>query len=410
MCCLSDLFQWLTKTVKGTDIFLFLSLINQLSLKMKIQNLILLSVTVLLIMFAGCRQTENQEYTMKKEVFGEFEGSQVDLISLTNNQGNTIKLTNYGATLVWVEVPDRQGNRDNVCFGYETLEGYLNGDPYFGAVVGRYANRIAEGEFTLDGKEYELFINNPPNHLHGGPKGWHSVVWETEIVEEQDELPYVKFTYISPHMEEGYPGEVKAEAIYKWTDDNEIIIEYTCSTDRKTILNITNHAYFNLFGAGNGTILNHELMIAASRFTPVDTNFIPTGEIRSVKDSPFDFTLPHEIGARIEADNEQLRRGLGYDHNYVLDHVDGPDAVVYESVTGRMMEMTTDQPGVQFYSGNFLNGLEEGHGGKTYPYRGGLCLETQHFPDSPNHPGFPSTVLEPGEPFKSKTVYKFSVR
>lgn len=377
---------------------------------MKKLNLKQILILAAILLFAGCKQQVNEEYTMKKEIFGEVNGKQVDLITLSNNEGNTIKLTNYGATLVWLEVPDKEGTKDNITFGYETLEAYLNGDPYFGAVVGRYANRIAEGTFTLDGVKYYLPINNPPNHLHGGPEGWHSVVWDTEIIEKEGEEPSVRFTYISPDMEEGYPGEVKAEATYTWTDQNELVIEYKCSTDKKTVLNITNHAYYNLHGAGNGDILDHELMIAASKFTPVDENLIPTGELRPVEGTPFDFNTPYVIGDRIEDDNEQLRLGLGYDHNFVLDNESEPDAVVYEPKSGRVIEMTTDQPGVQFYSGNFLNGLEKGHGGKVYVYRGGLCLETQHFPDSPNHPEFPSTVLEPGKPFTSKTTYSFSVR
>jgi aldose 1-epimerase len=377
---------------------------------MKITDLKMLTPVLALLLFAGCRETINEEYTMKRENFGEIDGKKVELITLTNNRGNTVKLTNYGATLVWLEVPDREGERENITFGYETLEEYVNGDPYFGSVVGRYANRIANAKFTLDGVEYILTVNNPPNTLHGGPGGWHSVVWDTEIIEKEGEKPKVKFTYISPDMEEGYPGEVTAEASYTWTDLNELVIEYKCSTDKKTVLNITNHAYFNLHGAGTGNILDHELTIAASKFTPVDAYLIPTGELRPVEGTPFDFTSPHVIGERIEDDHEQLRLGLGYDHNFVLDNKDEPDAVVYESGSGRMIEMTTDQPGVQFYCGNFLDGLQVGHGGKVYEYRSGLCLETQHFPDSPNQPEFPSTVLEPGKPFTSKTVYKFSVR
>ncbi|MEE4214973.1 MAG: aldose epimerase family protein [Bacteroidales bacterium] len=377
---------------------------------MKITDLKMLTPVLALLLFAGCRETINEEYTMKRENFGEIDGKKVELITLTNNRGNTVKLTNYGATLVWLEVPDREGERENITFGYETLEEYVNGDPYFGSVVGRYANRIANAKFTLDGVEYILTVNNPPNTLHGGPGGWHSVVWDTEIIEKEGEKPKVKFTYISPDMEEGYPGEVTAEASYTWTDLNELVIEYKCSTDKKTVLNITNHAYFNLHGAGIGNILDHELTIAASKFTPVDAYLIPTGELRPVEGTPFDFTSPHVIGERIEDDHEQLRLGLVYDHNFVLDNKDEPDAVVYESGSGRMIEMTTDQPGVQFYCGNFLDGLQVGHGGKGYEYRSGLCLETQHFPDSPNQPEFPSTVLEPGKPFTSKTVYKFSVR
>lgn len=377
---------------------------------MKITDLKMLTPVLALLLFAGCRETINEEYTMKRENFGEIDGKKVELITLTNNRGNTVKLTNFGATLVWLEVPDREGERENITFGYETLEEYVNGDPYFGSVVGRYANRIANAKFTLDGVEYILTVNNPPNTLHGGPGGWHSVVWDTEIIEKEGEKPKVKFTYISPDMEEGYPGEVTAEASYTWNDLNELVIEYKCSTDKKTVLNITNHAYFNLHGAGTGNILDHELTIAASKFTPVDAYLIPTGELRPVEGTPFDFTTPHVIGDRIEDDYEQLRLGLGYDHNFVLDNKDEPDAVVYDPESGRMIEMTTDQPGVQFYCGNFLDGLQVGHGGKAYEYRSGLCLETQHFPDSPNQPEFPSTVLEPGKPFTSTTVYKFSVK
>ncbi len=377
---------------------------------MKHLNLKQILILAAIILSAACKQEINEEYTMKRENFGEINGKKVELIAMTNKEGNTIKLTNYGATLVWLEVPDRDGNKENITFGYETLEAYLNGDPYFGSVVGRYANRIAGGKFTLGDVEYNLAINNPPNTLHGGPGGWHSVVWDIEIIENEGAEPSVKFTYISPDMEEGYPGEVEAEAIYTWTGENELVIEYKCSTDKKTVLNVTNHAYFNLHGAGNDDILDHELMIAATKFTPVDENLIPTGELKPVEGTPFDFTTPYVIGDRIEDDYEQLRLGLGYDHNFVLDNKNEPDAVVYEPGSGRLIEMTTDQPGVQFYCGNFLNGLEKGHGGKLYEYRSGLCLETQHFPDSPNQPGFPSAVLEPGKPFTSKTVYKFSVK
>ena len=377
---------------------------------MKHLNLKQILILAAIVLSAACKQEIKEEYTMKRESFGEINGKKVELISMTNKEGNTIKLTNYGATLVWLEVPDRDGNKENITFGYETLEAYLNGDPYFGSVVGRYANRIAMGKFILDDVEYNLAINNPPNTLHGGPGGWHSVVWDIEIIEKEGEEPSVKFTYTSPDMEEGYPGEVKAEAIYSWTDDNELVIEYKCSTDKNTVLNVTNHAYFNLHGAGNGDILDHELMISASMFTPVDENLIPTGELRPVEGTPFDFTEPKVIGDRIEQDYDQLRLGLGYDHNFILDNKSEPDAMVYEPGSGRLIEMTTDQPGVQFYCGNFLNGQEKGHGGKIYEYRSGLCLETQHFPDSPNQPDFPSTVLEPGKPFTSKTVYHFSVR
>jgi aldose 1-epimerase len=276
-------------------------------------------------------------------------------------------------------------------------------------VVGRYANRIAKGKFTLDGVEYTLPLNNGPNSLHGGPGGWHSSVWDAEVV-DKSEFPTVKFTFHSPDMEEGYPGNMHVEAVYTWTDNNEIIIDYTLTTDKKTVLNITNHAYFNLHGAGNGDILDHQLMIKASGFVPVDTFLIPTGEIRPVSGTPFDFTKPHTVGERINEDYDQLVYGKGYDHTFVFDNLEEVDASVYEPVSGRFMEAISDQPGVQFYCGNFLNGTRIGHGGKPYIYRSGLCLETGHFPDSPNHPDFPSSILNPGETFKSKTIYRFSVK
>ncbi|MCU0454676.1 MAG: galactose mutarotase [Bacteroidales bacterium] len=369
------------------------------------KNLILLLCCVVLI-FTGCGPKQEM---VKKELFGTYKGGEVYLLTLTNKDGNVLKLTNFGARITWIELPDRNGNKDNVTFGFDTFDGMVAGDRYFGAVVGRYANRIARGKFTLDGVEYTLPINNGPNSLHGGPDGWHSVVWNIEIV-EKTEYPTVKFTYRSPDMEAGYPGNMDVEALYTWTDNNEIIIDYTLTTDKKTVFNITNHAYFNLHGAGNGDILDHELMIKASRFVPVDTFLIPTGEYRPVAGSPFDFTTPHKVGERINENYDQLIFGKGYDHTFVFDNTDEVDATVYEPVSGRFMEVISDQPGVQFYCGNFLTGKMIGHGGKPYNYRSGLCLETGHCPDSPNQPAFPSTVLNPGETFKSRTIYRFSVK
>jgi aldose 1-epimerase len=368
------------------------------------------AVIILALLASGCGNSTKEEYKMSKESFGSFEGREVVLVTLTNNQGNTLKLTNYGATVVWIGVPDRDGNVDNITFGFENLEGYLNGDPYFGSVVGRYANRIAEGKFSIDGQEFTLAINNDPNALHGGPGGWHSVVWDYEIVEPEGGVPAVHFRYRSPDMEEGYPGNMEVEAIYEWTDDNEMIITYKATTDASTVFNITNHAYFNLNGAGNGDILDHELTIRAAAFTPVNETLIPTGDIIPVSGTPFDFTTAHRIGERIGENYKQLELGLGYDHNFVLDNNEKVDAVVYSPKTGRFMEVETDQPGVQFYCGNFLDGTMRGHGGKVYNYRGGLCLETQHFPDSPNQPEFPSTRLDPGDTFRSVTLYRFGVR
>jgi aldose 1-epimerase len=346
---------------------------------------------------------------VNKELIGTFKGKEVYLFTLTNKPGNVIKLTNYGARITWIEVPDRNGIKENVTFGYDTFTGMVNGDPYFGSTVGRYANRIAKGRFTLDGKEYSLAINNHPNALHGGPSGWHSVVWETGDVRKVS-TPRIVFTYMSPDMEEGYPGNMNVRVIYTWTDRNEIIMDYECTTDKKSILNITNHAFFNLRGAGNGDILDHEMVIRASYFVPVDSTLIPTGELSPTTGTPFDFSSPRSVGEKINGAHEQLRFGNGYDHTFVLDNKEEVDAIVHDPLSGRVLELITDQPGVQFYSGNFLDGTVTGHGGKQYIFRSGLCLESGHYPDSPNHPLFPATAIEPGDIFRSRTIYRFSVR
>lgn len=374
----------------------------------KVQLLSLILITTGFIL-TSCYQSAKNKEMIKKENFGIHQGKEVFLFTLTNKEGNVLKLTNYGAKITWIEIPDKAGKKENITFGFDTFDGTVNDDPYFGSVVGRYANRIAKGKFTLDSKEYSLALNNGPNALHGGPKGWHSVVWNSEIV-EKTEYPTIKFSYLSPDMEEGYPGNMQIEVVYTWTDNNEIVIDYKCTTDKKTILNITNHAYFNLHGAGNGDILDHELVIKASSFIPVDSTLIPTGEIRPVSGSPFDFMTQHTIGERILESYDQLIYGKGYDHNFVLDNKEDVDITVYEPVSGRLMEVITDQPGVQFYCGNFLDGKIIGHGGKPYIFRSGLCLETQHYPDSPNHANFPDTELKPGETFNSKTIYRFSVK
>ena len=370
-----------------------------------------LSLTLLgaAVIFSGCNNGAKNKAMVQKELTGTYKGKEVYQMTLTNKAGNVIRLTNFGARITWIEVPDKNGAKENITFGFDTFDGMIKGDPYFGAVVGRYANRIAKGKFSLDGVGYSLALNNGPNSLHGGPGGWHSVVWDTEIP-AKTEFPTVKFTYKSPDMEEGYPGNMNIEATYTWNDNNEIVIDYACTTDKKTVLNITNHAYFNLHGAGNGDILDHQLVIKASGFVPVDSTLIPTGEIRPVSGTPFDFTTPHTVGERIGENYDQLIFGKGYDHTFVLDNKDEVDASVYEPASGRLMEVITDQPGVQFYCGNFLDGSKIGHGGKPYIYRSGLCLETGHYPDSPNHPDFPTTVLNPGETFKSQTVYRFSVK
>jgi aldose 1-epimerase len=373
------------------------------------KKLMLLSLTLVSVIFASCNQSTKNKEMVKKDVFGSHNGKEVYLLTLTNKSGNVIRLTNFGAKINWIEVPDKNGKKENITFGYDTFDETLKGDMSFGSVVGRFANRIAKGKFTLDGVVYNTPINNGPNTLHGGPEGWHSVVWDTEILKDS-KFPAVKFTYVSPDMEEGFPGKVIATITYTWTDSNEIVMDYTCTTDKKTIVNVTNHAYFNLHGAGNGDILDHVLTLKASTFTPVDSFMIPTGEIRPVAGTPFDFNTPHTIGERIGDNYDQLILGKGYDHNYILDNKEEVDVTVYEPVSGRMLEVITDQPGMQLYTGNFLDGTKTGHGGKVFKFRSGLCLESGHYPDSPNHPEFPSTVLNPGDIFKSTTIYRFSVK
>jgi len=373
------------------------------------KRVILLSLTMVAVIFIACNHAVKNKEMVKKEVFGIYKGKEVYLLTLTNKAGNVIRLTNYGAKINWIEVPDKNGKKDNVTFGYDSFEETLKGDMSFGSIVGRYANRIANGKFSLDGVEYNTPVNAKPNTLHSGPNGWHSVVWDTEILKD-NKFPSVKFSYVSPDMESGFPGTAKAEVVYTWTDNNEIIMDYTCSTDKKTVVNLTNHAYFNLHGAGNGDILDHVLTLKASAFNAVDSVMIPTGELRPVEGTPFDFRSPHKIGERIGEKYDQLILGNGYDHNYILDNKEEVDATVYEPVSGRMLEVITDQPGLQLYTGNFLTGIQIGHGKKPFYFRSGFCLESGHYPDSPNHPDFPTTVLNPGETYKTTTIYRFSVK
>lgn len=376
---------------------------------MKKIQLLSLILAVAVCAFTSCNNSVKNKKMVKKELFGTHQGKEVYLITLTNKAGNILKLTNFGAKINWIEVPDKNGNKENITFGYDSFNETFKGDMSFGSIVGRYANRIAKGKFILDSIEYTLPVNNGPNTLHGGPLGWHSVVWNTEIV-KGSKIPVVIFTYVSPDMEQGFPGKVTAQVTYTWTDYNEIIIDYKVTTDKKTVVNVTNHAYFNLHGAGKADILGHVLTLKASSFTPVDSVMIPTGEIRPVAGTPFDFTTPHTIGERIGDNYDQLILGHGYDHNFILDNNEPVDAIVYEPSNGRMLEVITDQPGMQLYTGNFLNGTKIGHGGKPYNFRSGLCLESGHYPDSPNHPDFPSTVLEPGETLTTQTIYRFSVK
>ena len=348
---------------------------------------------------------------LKKTPFGSTaDGTAIDLYTLANKHGMSAAVMNYGGIVVALKVPGRDGRIDDVVLGFDNLNGYLGTNPYFGAIVGRYGNRIARGRFTLDGVEYTLARNNGENALHGGLRGFDKVVWQARDVSTPG-TPRVELRYLSKDGEEGYPGNLSATVTYSVTDANELRIDYLATTDKDTVVNLTNHSYFNLAGQGNGDILKHELQIDADSFTPVDAGLIPTGEPRKVEGTPFDFRQPTAIGARIHENNEQLIRGRGYDHNFVLRGGGGtlaPAAKVYEPTTGRVMEVLTTQPGVQFYSGNFLDGTIRGKGGKVYQQRYGLCLETQHFPDSPNHPSFPTVVLKPGERYQTTTIYRFS--
>lgn len=349
--------------------------------------------------------------------FGETAGGQaVMLYSLVNTKGNTVEITNYGGIITRLLVPDRNGNSSDVVLGFNTLEAYLKDSPYFGCLVGRYGNRIANGQFVLNQKKYELAKNNEPGgmpcHLHGGNVGFDKVVWNaTPVIENK--IAGLKLAYLSRDGEEGYPGNLAVEVYYWWTNEDELKIEYRATTDQPTPVNLTHHSYFNLKGEGNGDILDHVLMINAEKYTPVNAGLIPTGELAEVKGTPFDFSQPTAIGARIEEKHQQLQYGLGYDHNWVIKKRANDlelAASVYEPSSGRVMEVWTTEPGLQFYSGNFLDGHLTGKSGKPYQYRSGFCLETQHFPDSPNQPKFPNTILRPGEKYESLTVYKFTVK
>jgi aldose 1-epimerase len=342
---------------------------------------------------------------VQKQPFGRTpDGTAVEIYTLTNDKGLKARVMTYGATLVSLEVPDRTGRPGDIVLGYDTLDGYIKNNPYFGSTVGRYGNRIAKGRFTLDGATCQLATNNGENHLHGGIKGYDKVVWKAEPVRGDGDVG-VKFSYLSKDGEEGYPGNLNITVIYTLTNANELRISYEATTDKATPVNLTHHSYFNL--AGEGDVLGHELTINAEGYTPVDAGLIPTGEIRPVKDSPFDFTTPHTIGERIA----QVEGG--YDHNFVLRGGGGMMNLagrVFEPKSGRVMEISTTEPGLQFYSGNFLDGTITGKGGRNYSKHYGFCLETQHFPDSPNKPNFPSTILRPGAVYKSLTIHKFSTR
>ena len=340
-------------------------------------------------------------------------GETVDLYTLTNAHGIEARIISYGAIVVSLKTPDRSGRFDDIVLGFDTLEGYLTRSRFFGAVVGRYANRIANARFTLDGRTYELAANNGRNHLHGGLRGFDKVVWKGEPF-QRDGAAGVAFTHVSPDGDEGYPGTLRASVTYTLTPRDELIVDYAATTDKATPINLTQHSYFNLAGEGRGDILQHLLTIDADRYTPTDDTQIPTGQIAPVDGTPFDFRTPTRVGARIDSDDEQMRRGKGYDHNYVLRGSPSSAqprhaAKLVDPSSGRTLDLATTEPGMQFYSGNNLDGSAVGKNGHAYGRRSALCLETQHFPDSPNHANFPSTILRPGDEYHSRTVFTFGV-
>jgi len=351
--------------------------------------------------------------SITKESFGKTpEGQQADLYVLKNKGGAEAAITNYGGALVSLKMPDRNGKMADIVLGYDNVDGYVADKSYFGALVGRYGNRIGHAQFALDGKTYTLAKNNGENSLHGGIKGFNKALWTAKTVSAK-EGQALELSYLSKDGEEGFPGNLKVTVVYTLTDDNALRISYTATTDKKTVVNLTNHAYFNLAGQRSGDVLGHLLMVQADQFTPVDAGLIPTGELRDVTGTPFDFRKPTAIGARIEEADEQIKLGGGYDHNFVLkkgaERGESLAARVVEPTSGRVMEVWTTEPGIQFYTGNFLDGKSSGKGGAKYGKRNAFCLETQHFPDSPNQPKFPSVVVKPGERYHTITTYKFSV-
>ena len=354
------------------------------------------TLSILLLVLVLCSSTLAQKIT--KASFGTADGQAVDLYTLTNRNGMEAKITNYGGIVTSLTAPDRTNKWTDVVLGFNDLAPYLKGHPYFGALVGRYGNRIAKGRFTLNGVEYKLAVNNGENTLHGGIKGFDKVVWQATSMRTKLG-PALSLTYLSKDGEEGYPGNLTVKVVYTLTNNNELRIDYTASTDKDTVINLTHHSYFNLAGEGNGDILNHVITLNANKFIPTDAGSIPTGEIRNVQGTPFDFLKPMVIGARINQDDEQLKFGSGYDHTWVINGQMGTlrqAATAYEPTSGRVMQVWTTEPGVQFYTGNFLDGTLTGKSGKLYPRRSGLCLETQHYPDSPNQSKFPTTTLKKG--------------
>lgn len=369
----------------------------------KITGLAMVSVLIVTLAAGCCKKIQTMNIT--KEAFGMLADSvPVSLYTLTNDKGITLKVTNYGGIITSLLVPDKDGNEGDIVLGYDSLSGYLTKTPYFGAIVGRYGNRIAKGVFKIDGNEFRLPVNDGPNHLHGGIRGFDKVVWDAKEFKTDSTVGLV-LHYLSKDGEQGYPGNLDVTVTYTLNNNNELRFDYLATTDKPTPVNLTQHSYFNL--AGDGDIKGHELLIKASKYTVVDSTLIPTGELRDVKGTPFDFTTAKPIGKDLAATGGNP---TGFDHNFVLDTKGLQEAAikVTEPASGRVMEVFTDQPGVQFYSGNFLDGTIKGKGGKVYNQYNGFCLETQHFPDSPNQPAFPNTILRPGEKYQTTTIYRFS--
>lgn len=388
------------------------------------RKLIVYTLFVSVIMSQACKKKEEEtqqpaadtiavaKASVTKAPFGKLpDGQEVSVYTLKNKNGVELQVINYGAIVTSLKTPDKNGALEDIVLGFDSLQGYLTPAPYFGAIVGRYGNRIGKGKFKLDGKEYTLAQNNNGQHLHGGLKGFDKVFWNIEEVPSSEGVA-VKLTYQSKDMEEGYPGNLNVEAVYTLTDNNEWKIDYKATTDKKTIVNVTQHSYFNLTGNVKRDILDHQLVLHSEKLVPVDKVLIPTGELKDVTNTPFDFRNATAIGARINDKDQQIQLGGGYDHCWVLSSKDSLKlaASVYEPVSGRYMEVYTTEPGIQFYSGNFLDGSLTGKGGVVYKHRYGLCLETEHFPDSPNKPEFPSVVLNPGETYSTQTTYKFATK
>jgi aldose 1-epimerase len=347
---------------------------------------------------------------VKRQSFGTANGSAVEMFTLTNKNGVEVDAITYGGIITSIKTPDRTGKIADIVLGFNSIDGYLGDQPFFGAIIGRYGNRIAKGRFTIDGVEYKLATNNGPNHLHGGTKGFDKKIWKGDILPGRNG---VAFTYTSADGEQGYPGKLDVKVTYTLDDNNQLLVEYDATTDKSTHVNLTQHSYFNLAGEGSGDILGHELTIDADRYTPVDATLIPTGVIAPVTGTPFDFRKSTAIGARIDSADAQIKNGTGYDHNWVLNRASTTGlqrvARVYEPTSGRTLEVSTTEPGMQFYAGNFLDGKLVGKAGKPYGKRSGFCLETQHYPDTPNHPNFPTTLLKPDQRYYTKTAFTFGV-